>query len=256
MLRGSLQQWKLEPRLIAALALLVVPYVIVGFAYYPSDPERWLFLLPVIWLVLGRVWDLYQPVAGQVLTRSRSKGLLAALVMLLGLYNSVFGMLPEARANRDLEGMRHLIRDAAPTDLVISPAGVAGGVYEFYLGRPPAFNNLRLYSLATRSPDDPSRAQTELHNLTADALRRGRRVWVYDLFGEGHVKQQGFPWSFLPSLYGPETFLRVLEAFPAEVVVPPSRASVGLYRLGLPAGAALHPPELRLRPTIPFDMLI
>jgi hypothetical protein len=240
---GSRRQRLFEPPFPAALALLVVPFVVVGFAYYPSDPERWLFLLPVIWLVLGRVWDLYQPVGGEFLTRSRSKSLLAALVMLLGLYNSVFGVLPEARANRDLEGMRRLIQYAAPADLVISPSGVTGAVYEFYLGSPPYFENFKLLSLARTYPGDPTRAQIELRDATADALRRGRRVWVYDLLGEGRVKHQGFPWSYLPESYGPETFLSVLEAFPAEVVVPPSRASVGLYRLGPPAGAALPIPR-------------
>jgi hypothetical protein len=245
--RGSPQQRALEPRFIAALALLFVPYLIVGFAYYPSDPERWLFLLPVIWLVLGRIWDLYQPIDGQVLTRSRSQRLLATLVMLLGLYNCVFGVLPEARANRNLEGMRHLIRYAAPADLVISPSGVTGPVLEFYLGRPPGFNNLKLDSLAMTSPHNPSRAQTELHDVIADALGRGQQVWVYDLIGEGHVKQQGFPWGHLPEGYGPETFLSVLDEFPVELVVPPSRVSVGLYRLGLPHGAAsAHFPGIAL----------
>src|SRR5262249_4854594 len=181
------------------------------------------------------------PVAGQFLTQSRSNGLLATLVVLLGLYNAAFGLLPEALANRHLEGMRQLVRHAAPADLVISPAGVTGAVYEFYLGRPPAFANLNVRSLARRHPGHPSRAQAELRDRTAEALRRGRRVWVYDLLGEGHVKQQGFPWAHLSEHYGPETFLSVIEAFRTEAVVPPSPASVGLYRLRFPAEAASRP---------------
>ena len=28
----------------------LAPYALVGVAFFPSDPERWLFVLPLLWL--------------------------------------------------------------------------------------------------------------------------------------------------------------------------------------------------------------
>src|SRR5262249_51380979 len=40
-------------RLWLGLLLLAAPFTAMGVYYYPSDPERWLILVPAAWLLVG-----------------------------------------------------------------------------------------------------------------------------------------------------------------------------------------------------------
>ena len=162
--RGFIQQLPHDRPLIAGLALMVIPFVVLGFGYYPSDPERWLFLMPPFWLVLGLIWDRYQPHPAAWLRRPTSQCLLAGVVVGLGVYNAAFGLFPDTQSSRYLTGLRELTKRTVPHDLVISPAGIKGTILEFYLGSAPDFENLRLTELVARYPSDPAAMSTELRS--------------------------------------------------------------------------------------------
>src|SRR5207249_7673557 len=65
-----------------------------------------LFLMPPIWLVLGAIWIDYRPGPGAGLSPGIARGLLLLLVVLMGSFNVVDKLWPEARSSRELEGLR------------------------------------------------------------------------------------------------------------------------------------------------------
>ena len=195
---------------------------------FPLRPQRWLFLMPVVWLWLGLIWDAGPMSPGDAAPR---RWPLFAIVVALGVYNSEAIRHDDAGARRELSGLRGLYREARDTDLVISPAGCTGPVYRFYAGDRPRFRNLTFVSLVNAHQAD-SRALGD--DLTAEidaALGQGRRVLVYDLIGERHVKAEGYPWSHFDHDYGPETFLAVLDRYERRAVAPSSTRRPGLYQL-------------------------
>jgi hypothetical protein len=225
---GRIHQYR---SLFLLLMLLALPFVVMGLAYYPSDPERWLFLMPLVWLVIGMVWDQYTPAPDKWFTRGTSQILLALIVLGLGGYNAVVGLLPDVLANRNLAGIKKLAATTNPTDLVISPAGIRAAIYEFYLDKPLNFENLTLVSLEEKHQSHQEAMQADLCDRISQGLRTGRRVLVYNLIAEGHEKQRGYPWANLRYGYRPETFLEVLNKFDQETLVAPIPDHCGIIRL-------------------------
>jgi hypothetical protein len=228
---GALRRREQRPPFVACLAAVVLPFGLVGLAYYPSDPERWLFLTPVFWLVIGLLWDRYEPAAGARPSRVASVAILAAAIAGNAAYNVHVGLGGPARTNRYLPTLQALIDAAEPADLVVSPASIDGPILEFYATAPLSSENLRLQDLADASSGDVAAAQAALDARLAEALRAGRRVFVFDMYEEGHEKGRGYPWSYLDPRFGPESFLEVLDRFPRSPVVEPTRGRCGLFRL-------------------------
>ena len=229
--RGPSQRFRESRPLIMHLLLLALPFALVGLYYYPSDPERWIFLMPVVWLVIGIAWDQYTPTPGQWLSRDTSQLLLALIVLGLGGYNAIAGLLPDARVSRDLAGLKELFRLTTADDLVISPSSVRSRIHEFYVTQLADFENIDLVSLTRRHSSHREEMEKDLTDRITDALRDGRRVLVFDLIAEGHEKQRGYPWAFMENDYGPDTFLEVIARFDQEVLIQPSREQPGLFLL-------------------------
>jgi hypothetical protein len=212
------------------LALLAVPFVAIGVWYFPSDPERWLFLVPVFWLLVGRVWADDAPGPRAWLSRPTARILLAALVAALAVYNGAFKLWPEARHDRSREGVAELARLAGPDDLVVALGGF-NLVDEFVLHQPPfAFEVLPIDQLMMQEhPNDIEAARRELRRRITAALAQKRRVFVHGLIGEGHRAEYGYPWAHVK--YRPEDLLSVLEEFRPEERVKPDAAHTGTYEL-------------------------
>ena len=202
------------------LALLATPFLIVGVSYYPSDPERWLFLIPPLWLCVGMVWDQYAP--GERGIAWNSPILLAAIVIGLGTYNAA-ALLPDALANRYLTGLRELSKLTGRDDLVISPSNVKSRINEFYLDRPIPAENLTVMALVEEHGADLTGMQADLTDRIDRALRGERRIFVFGLIGEGHEKQKGYPWAHIEHHYGPDTFLAILEKYQYDTIYPTNR---------------------------------
>jgi hypothetical protein len=82
-----------------------IPLAIFGVLFFPSDTERWIFLLPALALLLA-------PAAGRV-----AVGVVAAMALL-----NLFSIeLPQARDDEDPRRAAAVDRITRPTDLVISP---------------------------------------------------------------------------------------------------------------------------------------
>ncbi len=62
---------------------------------------------------------------------------LMSMVCVLFAYDAFVGLLPEARHNRDLAGIRKITTIAAPDDLIVSPSRCNAESCRFYLGVPP-----------------------------------------------------------------------------------------------------------------------
>jgi hypothetical protein len=228
--RGFLTHLGKNRRLLLMLILLATPFLFIGVSYYPSDPERWLFLMPLLWLLIGLAWDQFDPGPGRRTIAWDSPIVLAAIVIGLGTYNAA-ALLPETRANRNLVGLRELSKLSTHDDLVISPEGIRGRINEFYLGRPIQAENLTVMALVKGHGADLNGIQADLDDRIDRALQGGRRVFVFDLIGAGHEKQRGSPWANIGHDYGPDTFLAVLGKYPYDSIFPPNREQVGIVRL-------------------------
>jgi hypothetical protein len=219
-------------RLGALLGLIVLPFVYMGVSYYPSDPERWLFLVPVVWLVVGLIWSNYDPPAGARLDPAEARYTFVVLVALLGFYNVAVGLWPDSRHDRTLTGLIALDERTTKGDLVIAPRNFGGIYEEFVLKRRYRSEFVPLDLLMSEHGADVAGCKEELRHILATAFAQGRRVFVFDLLDEGHTAGRGYPWAWmLKDGYEPDTFIDILKQFDPEPLVPPGEDSAGIFVL-------------------------
>lgn len=218
-------------RLCWPLALLAAPFVLMGIRYYPSDSERWLFLMPPLWLGVGLICNNYRLSRQGWLTSRMVGGFLFVVVVVIGLYNTCFKLLPEARYSRSLAGLHQLCDIASPKDLVVSVSGCADVTSSYVLRRPIMFEFLRVDLIVLKQhPDDPSAVGEAIRNHVQRALNNGRRVLVFGLLDEGLTPGRGYPWSFVRnSDITPDTILDVLEDFEPRVLVASGVKHPGIH---------------------------
>ncbi len=228
--KGFLAHLGKNGRLLLMLVLLATPFLFMGLYYFPSDPERWLFLMPPLWLLIGLAWDQYDPTPDGRGIAWNSQILLAAIVIGLGSCNAA-ALVPDALANRYLTGLRELSKLTTRDDLVISPSNVNSRINEFYLDRPIPAENLTVMALVEEHGADLHGLRADLVDRIDRALREGRRVFAFNFIGERHEKQRGYPWGGLGHDYGPDTFLAILEKYQYDPIYPPNREHVGIVRL-------------------------
>ena len=214
-------------------ALLAAPYLVLGVCYYPSDPERWLFLTPLFWLVVALAWHEYRPTPGAWLSPVRACWLLVAVVVALAAGNTLLKLWPDAHTNRDYTGMKALGQEAKAGDLVIGVSGKSEMEQEFILHERQEFDAFAIGDLMLRDHrTDVNGGQEELRTRIRAALAEGRRVLVFMLIDENLAPGRGYPWSFVADDgYTPETILTVLREFDPEPVRPPTEECGGIYRL-------------------------
>ena len=231
--RGLLQDAARYRSLWLLAAVLAGPFLILGVTYYPSDPERWLFLTPLFWLVVALAWHEYRPAAGSWLTSYRARALLVGAIVVLAAVNIGLKLWPEARSNRDLAGLKALAQIAEPGDLVIASSDKSPLVAEFVLHRPQAYDvfPLDVLMLHDHRGDMPA-GQQELRDTVRRALDRGRRVVVFQLIDEDLASGRGYPWAWVANDgYTPETIIYVLHEFHPEPLQQPTAESPSIFRL-------------------------
>jgi hypothetical protein len=221
---------------LAFAALIAVPFLLLGVWYFPSDPERWLFLTPILWLLVGWIWADYRPASGALLSTGGARLALALLVAGLALFNGAAKLWPEARHDRGRSGGIAMTEVAGRGDLVVSPSGMTHVYQEFVIGKPFDFEVLAVDRIMLEQyPKDVPGGQAELNRQVRDALRQGRRVFVHALFDEGLHSGRGYPWAWVEtSGYSPGIILEVLKPYRPEAVVRPGPGQTGTYRLSLP----------------------
>jgi hypothetical protein len=242
---GLLQERAKNNKLFLTLSLLATPFICMGLYYYPSDPERWLFLIPALWLLIGMAWDQYIPPLGRQTIAWESPIVLAAIVFGLGAYNAA-ALLPGALRSRQLDSLRYLSRVTTPDDLVISPAGIGSRLLDFYLDRPIQGRDLSAWALSREHGADLKGIQADLAGQIDRTLQTGRQVFVFGFIGERLEKQRGHPWAHLLHDCGPETFRSVLDQYQYDLIYPSSREHISTVRLKPRVGSPSHPPEVAL----------
>ncbi len=216
--------------LLTLLAIGSLPFIVMGVYYFPSDPERWLFVLPVVWFVIGLIMDssrqTYLQTRGQTPLR-----VLAILVGCLALYNAS-QLFPQTKMNRELSGLHELAKRVSTDDLVISPAGVNSRIYEFFIEPYPSFRNLTIVALVERFGGDQQKLEIELRRQIRETLGEAHRVYVHRIMNEDHRKGENYPWAHLTQFdYGPDTFIAMLGEFSLKPVVTPTPDSAGTFQL-------------------------
>lgn len=225
--------WRRLNSYVQLLTLLTIggmPFIVMGVYYFPSDPERWLFLLPVVWLVIGVIIDS----SGQLRLRTGIQAPVAYFAIFVGclaMYNA-YQLIPQTKMNRDLSGLRELAKRVSPDDLVISPAGVNSRIYEFFIAPYPSFRNLTITALVERFGGDRHALETELRKQIDETFERGHRVYVHRVLNEGHRKGENYPWAHFTQFdYGPDTFITMLQQFTLMPVVLPTADSTGTFEI-------------------------
>jgi hypothetical protein len=237
---GLVCQWDKNRRLFLTLVLLATPFICVGIWYYPSDPERWLFLTPPLWLTVGMAWDQFIPPLRRRSVVWESPIVLGAIVVGLGIYNAA-ALLPDALGSRALEGLRYLSKLTTRDDLVISPAGTSGRLMDFYLDRRIQGQDLTAWALSQKHGADLGGIQSDLAQQIDRALQQGRRVFVFGFIGERHEKHRGHPWAHMLHGCGPETFSSVLEQYRQDPIYPSTSEHIGTIRLEASIGSSDPP---------------
>lgn len=218
--------WETRKTLFAGVVAAALPFLAIGLIYYPSDPERWLFLTPVVWLVVAIAWN------DAASDSRRVRVMLGGLVATLGVFNAGFGLVPDASGSRFVNGLRSLERRAGAGDLVITVAGVRNAALAFYLPKRLECDTVVFMDLVKRHRSDVAALQAELRDAVDTRLREGGRVLVFNVQGERMVPGEGYPWSHTTVFgIGPSTLTEVLDGYQATTLVVPGADTVGLIQL-------------------------
>ncbi|HZS38638.1 MAG TPA: glycosyltransferase family 39 protein [Polyangia bacterium] len=167
--RGKLPQleWRLG-------AWWIAPYALFALAFFGSDPERWLFVLPALWLLAGAL----------TCALPRRRAIAAGVLGYLLAINLATGILP---ARRDADGTRFRAESSARQlrdgDLVIFP-GHSWDEYISFFG-PPGVEPFPVCYYVARDGADEAFARL---GREIDAARaHGGRVFAARLFDENDV---------------------------------------------------------------------
>jgi hypothetical protein len=184
-----------------------LPYALLALAFFGSDPERWLFVLPALWLLA----------AALVAQLPRRRAVALAVAAYLFAVNFPTGILP---AHRDADGTRFRAessgRKLAAGDLVIFPGHSWDEYVSFFA---PA--EVEPFPVCYYVARDGAEAAFERLGREIDAARaRSGRVFAARLFDESDPGDDRRGWDELQALGfdRAEVRRRVLAARPPTTV--------------------------------------
>ena len=166
--------WRTWPKLtwtastvLTAWGVFALGIVVIGVGFFPSDTERWVFLMPACWAAAGLALEHWKPPA------------FAAAVVVV----AVFSGLTFAQTIRPLaldssipDRVRALDQVLVDSALVISPSGDWGDYISYYSNRP--VEQLGLLTLGQRFREDPTSYYAELDRHVERARAEHRQVVV------------------------------------------------------------------------------
>ena len=203
----------------------IVPFALMGIYYFPSDTERWVIILPAVWLLIGLA-----VAAAPANKFSRDISVLAVAVILLALVNGIGAIIParNIRQNALYTVVQSIDRSIGEHDLVI----IAGRAWNCDLYLDYFHNQRNHFSLAAATmytPIDMAALMQSLNDQISQAEKRGAALWLYgDLRSAGQEEQV---WQRATHInISREDFLTALGGFTVEqaVAVGPDEK---LYRL-------------------------
>jgi len=159
-------------------ALLAAPYTLLGVLFFGGDSERWLFVLPVLWLLAATLTAL----------EPRRWRLAAMTLSYLVIINMTTGILP---AHADAGGVRSRAVEAAKLfhdgDLVVFPGHSWDEYVSFYAQAPLEPFPLSYYA----ARDGVAAGWQRLERDTEKAWARGGRVYALRFFDEHDADPRG-----------------------------------------------------------------
>jgi hypothetical protein len=168
-----------NPGLDGKLALAwVAPYALLGVAFFGSDSERWLFILPVGWLYAGVLAASSGAAAGRSTARRAQLG--AAILAYVGLLNFATAMWP---AHRDLTIQRRAERaslNLRDGDTVIFP-GHSWDEYVAFYAHARVWPVPLVYYLARDGADE---GWQRFEREVAATMMRGGRLYTVRIFDD------------------------------------------------------------------------
>jgi hypothetical protein len=147
-----------------------IPLVLFAMIFFPSDTERWIFVLPVVFLVLAG-----QGGAGAGDAAPSTPKLRAALLVLMALINLGLAQLPAALDRTPLNRARAAERIARSGALVVSPGHGWPELVGLGSASPPERFPL-IYHVGAEGGLEA--AVKEMHARIESTLRRGAPVFV------------------------------------------------------------------------------
>jgi hypothetical protein len=158
----------LPPLPRAPLWVWIASYAAVALLFFGSDPERWLFVLPPLWLLGAAAVDTL---------RRRALAVAAAAVALLLTANAVSAVGPAMHETWDRTRADAAAAVMADDDLVVFPGHSWDEYIGFYTGRPLRPLPLAYYAGLL----GPSGCLARVEREVAEARARGARVWAVRL---------------------------------------------------------------------------
>jgi hypothetical protein len=166
-------------------AAWIVPYAAIGVLFFGSDSERWLFVLPALWLLAGVL----------LATVGQARATVAAWVLVyVGALNFVTGILPAHRdtwSRRRAEAAAALFHDG---DLLIFPGHSWDEYISFYATARLAPLPVVYYCARDGVDEGFQRIEREV----AATMMRGGTVWAVRVFDDRDDDPRG--WSELGQL--------------------------------------------------------
>lgn len=176
------------------LLLALIPFTalqtLLGVWYFGSDSERWIFIMPVVWLAIGAIVATL-PVRKQVIA--------ATGVAILGAVNLCTGIGPLATDHSTEERVRVLVDHAEMPTLVITPGHDWLSYLSFYAPDARHVEVMSLFALARKHEGNADALFREVTARMDDANRQGRSVLLIRVLDP----QENFredPWQLLETL--------------------------------------------------------
>ena len=171
-----------------SLLLFLIPQALFGIYYFGSDTERWVLILPVVWLAVA---DL-----ASRMSTARKKAIVV-LVAVLAAINAVQAFWPAAM-DRSIESRVLALRKALPAgSLVITPGDDWLSYYHYYTSQ--RVKKLTLIEVATKYVNQDQPFFEEFSGAFEKELGQGNPVILLRLF-DPTENDHTDPWSSLSSL--------------------------------------------------------
>lgn len=172
-----------------SLLLFLIPQAAFGIYYFGSDTERWVLVLPILWLAVADVVSRMSP--------ARRKLAVAALAV-MALVNTAQAYWPSS-ADSSIEARVLALKKVLPKNaLVITPGNDWLSYYHYYTSE--RIDKLTLTEVAEQSGRDPTEFYERMGRVLDDRLARGGPVVLLRVLDESDNDRTD-PWQVL-SGYG------------------------------------------------------
>jgi hypothetical protein len=169
--RNRVQLFGVRTRLALIFALWAIPPIVLGLTWLGSDTERWLAILPLLWLSVLLI-----------MMHARSTGRnkmvvgVGVFVAVMFLHNLVFAVIPanDPDNNRYMNTARFLDKQMSERDIVF----LWGYDNVFTADHLRYFFDIESYHLAQIAREQPDETFQILESAIDDCLGRGGRAFV------------------------------------------------------------------------------